>query len=84
MEKIYISQLVCYNLTTIATVLVEPGQGRKAAAIRLSFCVRWLFLSMTRKELSEILDNLYLEAGKAMKEKEIPVSAALLWNKNVF
>lgn len=37
-------QSLCYNHLTTATMVVEPGQGRKAAAIRLLHCVRWLFL----------------------------------------
>ena len=76
--SIYKRYWLCYNSFTIATGPVEPGQDRKVAAIRLWFLCAVAFLIMNKKDLSEILDELYRLSQDALAHDEVPVSCCLV------
>ena len=64
------------------TESTEPGQGRKAAAIRYASVCGGFF--MNREELRRYLNRLFEEASIDFREKEIPVACCLITSHSIY
>ena len=70
------------------TLLIEPGQDRKVAAIRCSKVYGGFFsledIILTKEDIPNISDELSFDSIQASAEGEPPISACLFYNDNGF
>lgn len=70
----------CHHRDTSRRTWSEP----EGSSHKIERCVRWLFIIMTKEELSSHVDKLYELNQECLNRGEIPVSACLITKNSVY